>query len=316
MRPGLGDCLSRGIASLRANWELVIVHWLQGIVVFALVATGALLPLVVIGVGALGALPTSGTEIGPWIERVADSTRGLAGALFLAGLGTLVVWLLAALVYSFFAAGVMGVLHNADRQAPPGPARDWRSFRTFSLRDLAGWGGLYIWRYFGFGLLSALLCTVLLTLLVGVWVLAGVWGARRWGAGAAFGIGCGGALPIAFVVAALALWATLALADLAREGSGVWTACRQAVRVLGGRLGTVLLIALLFVAVTALLGFVTLPVSLAARLALHDELFAGLAVRGLLAVVEGLLGSTLSVALLASLVALMRGESPAAGAAA
>lgn len=314
-RPSLSDCLSRGLASLRANWELVVVHWLKSLAVAALVAAGLLPPLLVVGVGALRALPSSAADVGPWLERAFANLRGLGAALALAAMGTLLVWVLALLVDSFLTAGVMGVLHNADRQAPPGPGRDRRWFRTFTAGDLFGWGGRFVWRYFWFGILAAAFAISLLGLLAAAWFLLGAWGAARWGAGAAIGVGCGGLLPFGFAAVALALWSALALADLAREGSGVWTAWCQAVAVLGRRLGTVLLMTLLFVGIGLAAGLITLPAGLLLRLAFRDHLLASLAVRGVLGLVEGLLASALWVALFASLVALMRGERAALGAA-
>ena len=39
------DCLRRGLASLRANWELVAIRWINGMVLVALLALGLIFPL-------------------------------------------------------------------------------------------------------------------------------------------------------------------------------------------------------------------------------------------------------------------------------
>ena len=41
MRLSAADCLRRGWTNLSANWELVVLQWLQSFVVVALLALGA-----------------------------------------------------------------------------------------------------------------------------------------------------------------------------------------------------------------------------------------------------------------------------------
>ena len=69
-----------------------------------------------------------------------------------------------------------------------------------------------------------------------------IYGGERWGGPAAVGIGCGGALPLGFLLVASSLWSLLAVADAARRESGTLAAARQGLRVLGRRLGAIVLI--------------------------------------------------------------------------
>ena len=136
-RLSAADCLRRGWANLSANWELVFLQWVQLLLVAALLAVSLVPPLAVIG--SLGAGRALGRAVGP--------------SLLLALVALLALWTLALLVYSFFQAGTYGILAAADRQALPGGRRSPLFFRTFSLRDFLGWGGRYVWRFAGAGLL-------------------------------------------------------------------------------------------------------------------------------------------------------------------
>jgi hypothetical protein len=296
MRLSAADCLRRGWANLSANWELVFLQWLQLLLVAALLALSLVPPLAVIG--SLGAARTlQMAAIGP--------------SLLLALLALLALWALSLLVYSFFQAGTYGILAAADRQALPGGRRSPLFFRTFSLRDFLGWGGRYVWRFAGAGLLfgGALL------------LLAG--GAALWLAGtaitaggahlrcpAALGIGFGWALPLGFAALVTALGFSLAQADLARQESGVRAAWRRALAVLGRRPGTVLSLVVLALGAWLLLALLFAPVTAAA-----DALLAGAPgvrslVRGLLFLVQSLPNTLLAMVLSGALVALVRSETP------
>jgi hypothetical protein len=137
-----------------------------------------------------------------------------------------------------------------------------------------------------------------------------IWGEARWGASAAMGIGCGGALPLIFSAFVLGLWGNLAQADLAREASSVGRATKQGFVILGRRLGAMILLTVLGVIVS-----VTLAIASAVAATFIDRLTgsgATLRLAGHLTVtfVEWILGSVFGGAFLAVLVALVRSEAP------
>ncbi len=147
MRLSAGDCLRRGWTNLAANWELVLLQWLQSLVVLVLMALGLLLPVVTLGADALGAGRSAAKVLAVATARLGHPGR-LSPPVILAGVAMLAVWLLSVLVHSWFQAGTYGVLTSAERQALPGRRRPRLLFRTFSLRDFSGWGGLYLGRFF------------------------------------------------------------------------------------------------------------------------------------------------------------------------
>lgn len=298
MRLSAADCLLRGWTNLSANWELVVIQWLGSFLVLVLLALGLVLPLVILGIDVLA---SQGVE--DVLRRLAELRPGLSMAL----VAMMAVWLLTLLLHCFFQAGAFGVLASGDRQALPGPRRNRLFFRTFSLRDFFGWGGLYVWRFLGvrvlfWGLVMALGAAVLFWL-----VFLGV-GGSQWGSSAAFGIGCGGMLPLLFLALVLTLWFQVAQADLAREGSGVRTASRRGLHVLGRRLGAVAILFILFLGATIGLSIVFFPVT-----AVADALLSGspgwrTLVRLVLFLLQSLPSTLLTMVLAGSLVALVRSE--------
>jgi hypothetical protein len=316
MRLSAIDCLRRGLASSGANWELVIVQWLHGFALTVLVVVGSALPFAALGynlatanaAGAAGASGLSG------IPEDLDQTRSdlllrVQGRLLVLGaalLGMLVLWLLAVLLHAWVQAGTYGVLHSADRQAPPGEGRGIRAFRTFAWRNFFGWAGLYGRRYFSFANLAGLFLLVW-TLAVPLWMAATLGGAARWGEGGALGIGCGGALPLGFVLLVLLLWYAVAQADLAREGSDLRAASRIALEVLGARLGAVLLLVVLFFLSLLLLAAIGLAVQAASLLLAGWPLLRALAEIGF-TLIASLTQGLLLIALGGTLVALVRSE--------
>jgi hypothetical protein len=297
MRLSAADCLRRGWTNLAANWELVLLQWLQLFLVAALAALGLALPLLVAGAGArpLPALP----EL---VSRLASRPVLLPALAAL-----LAVWALSLLLHGYIQAGTYGVLAAADRQALPGAGRRRDFFRTFTLRDFLGWGGLYVWRFCGVLLLFwGLAC--LLGLAAVLWLAATAAGGGEWGSPAALGIGCGWALPLGFAAAATGLWFNLAQAGLARDGSGVRAAARQGLAVLGRRPGAVSALFLLALAAAAALAAVFLPLSAAADLLLAGAPLWRALVRGLLVLIQSLPNTLLAMVLAGALVALVRSE--------
>jgi len=296
-------CLRRGWTNLSANWELVMIQWLESFLVAALTALGLVLALLILGLNALDAGQWTSREIEEALRRLADSSPTLLMALT----ALLAIWLLTLLVHCFFQAATYGILTAADRQALPGARRQRLLFRTFNRRDFLGWGSLYMWRFFGmlvlfWGLMLSMAVAVLLWLAV-----LGV-GGVRWGTPAALGIGCGGALPLGFLLLALGLWFQVAQAGLAGEGTGVRSAARQGLTVLGRRLGTVIVLVFLFCVAALAQAAVFAPVSLVA-----DSLLAAVPrvrtlVQVLLLLLQALPNTLLAMALAGSLVALVRTE--------
>lgn len=300
MRLSALDCLRRGWANLSANWELVLLGWIGSFLTLALLALGLVLSLIILGVDLWG---PGRRAVEDAFRHVADSAPSLPLALT----ALLAVWLLTLLFYCFVQAGSYGVLAAADRQALPGPGRHKLLFRTFSLRDFMGWGGLYVWRFFRMLLLYWILILLMgLTLLT--WVIFIFVSGAKWGGGAALGLGCGGVLPMAFLALVLGLWFNVAQADLARETSGVRTASRRGLSVLGHRLGAVLALFIVFVGAMLALSIVFAPLS-----AMTESLLSGAPrvrtlVQLVLLLLQSLPNALLTMALAGSLVALVRSE--------
>lgn len=302
MRLSALDCLRRGWANLSANWELVLLGWIGSFLTLALLALGLVLPLIILGVDLWGP-GRAAREIEDALRRLADASPSLPLALT----ATLCVWLLTLLFHCFVQAGAYGILTAADRQALPGPGRHKLLFRTFSLRDFMGWGGLYVWRFFRMLLLYWTLILLMGSALL-AWVLFLVLGGGRWGGSAALGIGCGGALPLLFLALVLGLWFNVAQADLARDVSGVRAASRRGLSVLGHRLGAVLALFVVFLGAMLALGAVFAPLS-----AVTDKLLSGTPgaralVQLVLLLLQSLPNALLTTALAGSLVALVRSE--------
>jgi len=303
MRLTAADCLRRGWSNLAANWELVVIQWLESFLVAAMLAFGLVLALVILGMDALGSGGWTSREVEEVLRRLAGSSSSLPLALT----AMLAVWLSALLLHCYFQAGTYGILTAADRQALPGARRSRLLFRTFSGRDFLGWGGLYMWRFFGTLVLFWGLA-LLMGMVVLLWlVFLGV-GGGRWGTQAALGIGCGGALPVGFLLLAFGLWFHVVRADLARDGSSVRTAARQGLSVLGRRLGAVLALWLLFLGAAVVLAIVFLPLSTLTASLLAGTPRVRALVQLILMLLHALPATLLAMALAGSLVALVRSE--------
>lgn len=316
MKRSAFDCLRRGVANLRANWELVPLRWAGMLAVGLLVLSGLLPPLLVLGAGLFreGFRGLAARNPDAWAQlatRLGDRLPAVVPAFAVALVGTLALWLFACVAFCYLQAGIFGVLTAAERQALPGADRpEW--FRTFSLGNFLGWGGRYMWRFFGFaGLFGAVWIGVLLAFIL--WAFLMVGGGERWGRPAALGIGCGGLVPLVFLVVVVALWGMVSQADLAREGSGVWSAAANGLRVLGGRFGAVFFLFLLFFACAIVLALLGLVLGLVVSLALaRAPLGLSLVLRFAWSALQSLVGSALALALAAALVALVQGELPRA----
>lgn len=309
------DCVLRGCYSLRANWQLVPVVWLQQVSMLALLIASAVAFVLPLGFGSLsleGLEQMTAQEAEGLVLDLLSRPATLLVPLLVGFLASSVVTLLAGLVYSWFQGGVMAVLLAADRQALPGPPRDWRLFRTWDRRSFAGWGARLMWRFFW--LINLYLVGILLVTLLWMLVIVfAVWGNEAWGGPAAVGIGCGGSLPLVFLIVVLAFWYLLAQAELPREGRTVRGASRRALDLLGRRLGAVLLIAVIFMGASLVLNlgfsaamspisFLLLPSLLEEQLGVYC--FGQL----VLYAVQLIVGAVLSIAFYGAMVALVQSE--------
>jgi hypothetical protein len=310
MRLSAFECLARGAKILRGNGRLVLWRWLFMLVPALFGVLALALPLLVAGIDSLSALPSDPLQLQTWARQLGE--RWMAAdsqTLLLSSAGSAVLLLLAVIAWAFVEAGTYGILYGADRQAPPGaPAGPW--FRTLSLREFFGWAGRYVWRYVRLVLLWCPLVIVVSATIGYLVAMAGT-GATRWGAAAGFAIGCGGALPLGFLLFGLIAGVWLAMADLVREESGAWRGLTTGLRVFGRRLGAVLLLL-----VAWLLGFVAIAftfeissrwvhAAIGTTTTLSTSLDLGLAL------IESLATGAIQLWLAASMVVLVRGETRA-----
>jgi hypothetical protein len=302
MRLSAADCLRRGWTNLAANWELVLLQWLQSLLVVVLLALGVALPVVTLGADAL----RSGRSAARVLEVVTARLGRLSPAVALAGVAMLAVGLLSVLVHSWFQAGAYGVLASAERQALPGRRRPRWLFRTFSLRDFSGWGALYLGRFFRllvfFWALALPLGVAVLVWLISLGVGGGVWGKT-----AVLGI-ASGLLPLGFLFLVAGLWCHVAQADLARGSSGALAAAWRGLKVLGRRLGAVTVLVVLFVGAGVALAILFVPVSAVPGLLLTGAPRLRGLVLILLFLLQGIPSALLTLILASSLVALVRSE--------
>lgn len=259
------DAVGRGFATLRANWQLVPAMWLQQVLVLVLFLLGAAVPLVALGIDPFGggwlepqrwaaALDAwQPTTLAEAAEDLALVVEPVALPLAVALLGTLVVWTLAVVVFCWFQGGFFGVLLAAERQAPPGPPRDWRLFRTWDRALFVAWARRLAWRYFGFWNLWGLF---LLAWLAGA--LAVVWAARAAAVAAEeaglAAVGCGGALLLAAALLVLGVWSVVTPPELAREEGAVGRSSRHALGFMARHPLALGLVLAVFVALSLLVG--------------------------------------------------------------
>ncbi len=299
------DALGRGIANVRANRELLLVQLAALVVLFCFIVASILPIGLALG---LGLADFDGSSPAAW-RRLLEPGSWLTGGVVAALAFSLVVSTAAVAAYSWFQAGIFGVLVAGDRQAGAGAHRPWALFRTFSSRDFAGWARLRTLRFFAW---YHLYLTVVTALMFGFALLLGgavALGIRR-GPLAGFGLGCGGALPLVFLAFYLSLTFAAAKADLMRPESGAIASWRRGARVVAKRLGGSLLLLLIFVAASSAASMVLLPVQLVAEVALHDQLAGYVAVQIVITFVQWAAGAVLGLVYGAAFVALVRAELP------
>jgi len=292
------DCLRRAALSTRANAGLVLLALLQTFL-FTLLFVLSLLPLgAVLGGTDLLSRDWTVGAIEEWLAGL-ESGAALPGMVpvLLALLASTLVGLLAVLVWGWFQGGMLGVLVAAERQVPHGAenrAGAWRWFRTFSLRDFAGWGGRYMWRFFWFFHLTATVCLLLVLVAALIAVAAGA-GYQTWGGPAAYGIGCGASLPFLFAAAVYVLWNLVAQPAVALPESGTARGARMGLKTVGRRPGAVLLVFLSFLVVSILAWIGISVVQMAAGVVVPDDTLSWVLVYVFFSLIQWLASSLLTV---------------------
>ena len=227
---------------VRANWELIPLAVLQTAALTGL-GIASLLPFYfVLDVEALDLY--AGPEAGAaWVSELTARLYERLGspALWLAVLSSAAVLVAALACYSFFQAGIFGVLTTADRQAPRSASGHAAWFRTYSWAEFQGRGGRDLWRFFWLFHLVLLLGLAWSLLAALALVAAGVV-AGSGGFGAGVAVGCAAVLPLGFLLVLLTFCALFSQAVVAGGDRSAWFAVRAGLRLATRRLGAVALL--------------------------------------------------------------------------
>ena len=310
MRRTAIEAVQRGIQALAANWPLILVHLLQTFVVSILFVAGAVPFVLVVGVASLRRLFESsrGGAADP-LQVMDQAMAGLAdsiGPLLLATLVALFVWTIAVVVYSYFQAGVFGVLASADARAvAPAPSR--KDYSVFDLQVFRRAADRGLWTFFWLVNLFMLIgSAVLLALMLVVLLAAGLF-AREWSM-AAVSLGCLGGSAALVLAVATALWWQLAMASAASGRETVRQAMATSWRILVRRAGAVFVLALLAFVIGLTDAIALAPLSLLVELALGESLTAYIGSQIVISIVQSVFSAVISVGLAGVFVALVRGE--------
>lgn len=305
MRLSALDCIGRGIANLRANWELALMQLAQSVACALLTLLGVLGVGMVLGVSVFRRL----ADVTNWQDLLGE-LEGLSpswGLLVILFSGALILTTLVTLVYSWFQAAIFTTLERGERQAPPAPRADPQLFRTFEGRCFWGWGTAGVWRYFWFLGWAVLVATSTVGLLVVAAVAAVVLLADSMGPGV-LAIGCLALVPVAGLAVGLNFWMLFGQALLPRERFSVLAVSGVAWRILRRRFGAWLLLALLFVVASVMVALVFGLLTQVLSLILDGATAVWIAVQILMTAAQWLASSILSVALFGSVVALACNE--------
>lgn len=316
MRLGALDSLQRGLDNLRANWQLVLLAWLQTALTLVL-SIVALLPFYFVLELELPNLQASPEELNGWTLGTLEHLARQLGepAFWSACLSSSLLFVAALVCYSFFQAGSYGVLVLGDRRAvsaaspggSPLPKPAAGRFQAFSWREFQARGGRHLWGYFWLYNLI-LLITLLWVLLAALIAAAAGLIAARAGVGAGLAIGCSAVLPMGFLIFLVAFWTLLAQVEISVRDSGAWRALRASLGILVRRLPAMALLFVLFGVATLGAGIVFVMISFPLNAGL-SFLPALRRVLGLgLQAVQWLVNGAIQLALAATLVALYRSE--------
>ena len=262
MRLGAVEGLQRSILILRANWELIPLVWLQTVLAVAL-SLGSLVPFYFVLDVRLPDVSATPEESTAWLldslQHVSEQVA--SPAFWLAVVSSSAVALALFACYSFFQAGVFGVLTTADRQAPADGRGEAAWFRTYSWAEFQGRGGRHLWPFFWLFNLVLLFWLLLLLLTSLAFVIAAL-AAGGGGLGAGLAIGCASLFPLGFLFILLLFWSLFAQAVVAADDCGAWRGLKVGLRIMVRRLGAVVLLFVVMAFVSLAIAMVFLVLSL------------------------------------------------------
>jgi hypothetical protein len=294
--------LRRGFDNLRANWQLLPVQWLFG-VAFGVALVLSFAPLVLaVGWSVFAGAPSRPDEWVDWLGTVPEVVRGRLVPILAGVVASLILGTAAILLWAFPAAGSCGVLWQGEA-APRGAG--WTAFRRFRWAEFAEWGRSRMWTYFW---LFHLFVSLAL-LLVAFWALLVVGVAAAFqshGGFAAFGLGCGGALPLLFAGLVGSLWFQTSLVEAARPGVGAIAASNAGLKLLTARPAAIFLFFVLQLVAGVALAVLFVPFSLMIDVAFRGQFGLGLAAKLPLQLVQWAFTTALQLVFQGATVALAR----------
>lgn len=301
------DALVRGFANVRANRELVLVQLASGLLLAASILVPLLLFFVRLGIPLSTFTAKDPEALAKAIASIQLDLGQLASMLGLGLLVMLVVGTLVFILYCWFQAGTLAVLLAGEAQAPASRGMPVAVFRTFSWAGFVGWASRYGLRLFWVNNLFLVFLTLLLLAFMLPLALA-AWFSEDSISALGCVIGCGLAVPLAFVGVILVLALMVAQICAVEEGATIRLATRRAFAITGRRLGGLLLLYLLMIAgslaVSMFFGVVGLflNMALAAAGTLLAVLSAGLGI------IEFVFSVSLTLVMTGAIVALVRAE--------
>jgi len=299
------DCVTRGVSNFRANWELALVQFAQVMICSVLTLIGLVGLIVMLGASFLFQIDNS-TDWLTALERLDD--LAIAPGLLAIGLvGGFILTTIILLIYSWFQAGIFGVLDAGERQAPVTPGVDAQLFRTFRWHLFTGWASKGVWRFFGYLTWTTLVATVI-ALVVVLALALGMVLIDSEGGPVLVVVGCLAVLPLILFFALLNLWIMLGMALLSREEMTAMHASAVALRIVRRRLPGLCLIGFLFFLVYFGVALVFWPLTQGMVFALQDSAVAAVVVQLLLGAAQSLVGSLIMVSFFGALTALARSE--------
>ena len=123
------ECLHRGVLNARANWELVLVHWVQFLVLAGVTLLGLLPPLLVLGLdeglAAAQSDPDDVEALLGMIRELLPTAEQIAPLIAALGLA-IVIWTVGFIAFCFLQGGILArgvqvVPEFVVFQTPPEP---------------------------------------------------------------------------------------------------------------------------------------------------------------------------------------------------
>ena len=307
MRLSALESLQRGLLNLRGNWQLVPISWVLNLVSL-LLSVLALLPFYLVLDIDWPASDLTPDQASVWMMESMERLMAqvLTPAFWLAMISSSALLLALLAVYSFVQGAIYAVLSDGDRLAPrSGVAAG--SFRSFNWQEFQRHGGHYLWRFFWLFNVVFILWLVLVLVISIAFVLIAMVGAGA-GVPAAVALGCAAFFPFVFLVVLLGFWTLIAQAEIADRDCSLGSGMRSAFRIVGRRLGAIVVLALVFGAAffAVSLVFLTFALSIEMGLAMFER--ARFVTNLMMQVVQGLASAILYMVVAATVVALSRAE--------